>query len=153
GLGTTALTEAVAQALFRLMAYKDEYEVARLHVDTGFRDSLKAQFEGPFTVHYHLAPPLLPAGRDARGRPRKRAFSPWIVPLFRVLARMKRLRGTALDPFGYTTERRMERDLVPWFEGVIDALLAGLDASTVDEAAAIARLALEIRGYGPVKEA
>ena len=153
GLGTTALTEAVAQALFRLMAYKDEYEVARLHMDTGFRDSLKAQFEGPFTVRYHLAPPLLPAGRDARGRPRKRAFGPWIMPLFRVLARMKRLRGTALDPFGYTAERRMERELVPWFEGVIDALLAALDASTVDEATAIARLALEIRGYGPVKEA
>jgi indolepyruvate ferredoxin oxidoreductase len=150
-LGTQALTDAVARGLFRLMAYKDEYEVARLHTETGFLERLKDDFEGDFKVNYYLAPPLLPAGTDARGRPRKRRFGPWLRPAFKALARMKRLRGTVFDPFGHTAERRMERGLIDWYEGTVRRLLAEATPETADEAAAIAALALEIRGYGPVK--
>jgi indolepyruvate ferredoxin oxidoreductase len=150
--GTEGLTEAVARSLFRLMAYKDEYEVARLHVGTGFLDRVAEQFEGEYRVVHHLAPPFLPTGTDARGRPRKRAFGPWIRAPFRLLARMKRLRGTALDPFGYTAERRMERDLVRWFEGIVDELTARLGTAPMDELLWIARAPMGMRGFGPVKE-
>ncbi len=122
-----ALTEAVARSLFKLMAYKDEYEVARLHMQTGFLDELKREFEGDFSVTYHLAPPILPSERDARGRPRKRAFGQWIQMPLSFLAHLKMLRGTAFDPFGYTAERRAERELIGWYEGVIDQMLDGLD--------------------------
>ncbi len=145
------LASAVAQALFRLMAYKDEYEVARLHAHTGFVERLREQFEGEFRIVHHLAPPLVPTGHDALGRPRKRAFGPWMHKAFGVLAKMKGLRATALDPFGYTHERRAERALVPWFEGVIEQLLNGLCAANVAERAGLARRVLDIRGFGPVK--
>jgi indolepyruvate ferredoxin oxidoreductase len=151
--GTQALTEAVARALFKLMAYKDEYEVARLHMASGFLDELRREFEGDFSVNYHLAPPLLPAKLDARGRPRKRSFGPWIQRPLKLLARLKVLRGTPLDPFGYTAERRAERGLIGWYEGQIDRLLGKLDAKCLPELLTIARAPLDIRGYGPVKEA
>jgi indolepyruvate ferredoxin oxidoreductase len=151
--GPKVLTEAVARALFKLMSYKDEYEVARLHMQTGFLAELDRVFEGPFKVNYHLAPPLLATGRDARGRPRKRQFGPWVRRPMRLLARMKRLRGTAFDVFGYTAERRMERELIGWYEGVVDRLVAQLGHGDTRRLVAIARAALEIRGYGPVKEA
>ena len=150
--GTESLTDAVARSLFRLMAYKDEYEVARLHVETGFLDRVAEQFEGEYRVVHHLAPPVWPTGTDARGRPRKRAFGPWIRTPFRLLARMRRLRGTALDPFGYTAERRMERDLVRWFEGIVDELTARLGAAPAEELLWIARAPQGMRGFGPVKE-
>ncbi|WP_159007856.1 indolepyruvate ferredoxin oxidoreductase family protein [Bradyrhizobium sp. S69] len=152
-LGTQALTEAVARALFKLMAYKDEYEVARLHMASGFLDELQREFEGNFSINYHLAPPLLPAGLDARGRPRKRSFGPWIQRPLKILARLKVLRGTPLDPFGYTAERRAERGLIGWYEAQIDHLLGKLDAKRLPELLKIARAPLDIRGYGPVKEA
>jgi indolepyruvate ferredoxin oxidoreductase len=152
-LGTQALSEAVARALFKLMAYKDEYEVARLHMASGFLDELRREFEGDFSVNYHLAPPLLPTKLDARGRPRKRSFGPWIQGPFKILARLKVLRGTPLDPFGYTAERRAERGLIGWYEGQIDRLLDKLDAKCLPELLTIARAPLDIRGYGPVKEA
>jgi indolepyruvate ferredoxin oxidoreductase len=155
--GSEGLTEAVARSLFKLMAYKDEYEVARLHMQTGFLDRLKEEFEGDFKVSYHLAPPLLPLGRDARGRPRKVRFGQWMQVPFRVLAAMKFLRGTVLDPFGHTAERRAERALIGWYEGVVETLLARVGAQTgradTAELAAIAALPMDIRGYGPVKEA
>ncbi|MGY3426779.1 hypothetical protein ACVWZW_007283 [Bradyrhizobium sp. F1.13.4] len=116
-LNSEALTEAVARALFKLMAYKDEYEVARLHMQSGFLDELKGEFEGEFSVRYHLAPPFLPSRRDDRGRPRKRSFGQWIQMPLAMLARLKGLRGTPFDPFGYTAERRAERGtdhLVRW---------------------------------------
>ena len=133
------------------MAYKDEYEVARLHAHTGFLDRLREQFDGEFRLVHHLAPPLLPTGHDALGRPRKRAFRPWMHKTFGVLAKMKHLRGTALDPFGYTAERRTERALVPWFEQVVSRLLDGVNAGNVAERANIVRRVLDIRGFGPVK--
>jgi indolepyruvate ferredoxin oxidoreductase len=134
------------------MAYKDEYEVARLHMETGFLERLRQEFEGDFTVNYHLAPPLLAFGNDARGRPLKRRFGQWIQPAFRMLARLKFLRGTALDIFGYGHERRMERELIGWYEALISELLPQLRIETIEPLVKIASLPMEIRGYGPVKE-
>jgi len=151
--GSSSLTDAVAKSLFRLMAYKDEYEVARLHVDMGFAERLKADFEGDFRIVHHLAPPFLASGTDARGRPLKRAFGPWIRLPFRLLARLKRLRGTAFDPFGRTAERRMERDLIVWYEKLAARAAAEATPATRDAWAAILAMPLGIRGYGPVKEA
>jgi indolepyruvate ferredoxin oxidoreductase len=152
-LGSEALTDAVVRSLFKLMAYKDEYEVARLHMESGFLDELRQEFEGDFKTKYHLAPPLLPSRKDARGRPRKRAFGPWLQMPLKLLARAKFLRGTAFDPFGYTAERRSERELISWYEQQIDAILAKLTAKNLPDLVAIARAPLEIRGYGPVKDA
>ncbi|SMX38862.1 indolepyruvate ferredoxin oxidoreductase family protein [Maliponia aquimaris] len=146
-----ALTEASAKGLFKLMSYKDEYEVARLHTETGFVEGLKERFEGDFTVKHHLAPPLLSRGTDARGRPLKRAFGPWVQVVFRRLARMKHLRGTRWDLFGRTEERRMERALIEEYRALLDRLAAGLTEDNRDEAARIAALVMEIRGFGPVK--
>ncbi|MCR4266795.1 indolepyruvate ferredoxin oxidoreductase family protein [Nitratireductor sp. ZSWI3] len=151
-LGGTAVTEAVARSLFKLMAYKDEYEVARLHMETGFAERLARDFEGDYRIVHHLAPPFLAAGTDARGRPLKRAFGPWVRLPMRLLARLKRLRGTPFDPFGRTAERRMERELIGWYEACVDTALEKLGA---DNAAALAEtlaLPMQIRGYGPVKE-
>ena len=147
------LTAAVARSLFKLMAYKDEYEVARLHVRPEFLDRLRDQFDGDLKLNFHLAPPFLPAGRDARGRPRKRAFGPWILPAFRLLARMRGLRGTALDPFGHTAERKMERGLIDWYEAVVDTLLSRVGQEPIETLVAIAAAPMDIRGYGPVKDA
>jgi len=152
-LGTEALTEAVARALFKLMAYKDEYEVARLHMASGFLDELRREFEGDFAVNYHLAPPFLPTRADARGRPRKRRFGPWIQLPLKMLTRLKMLRGTLFDPFGYTAERREERELISWYEAQINAVLGKLGAERLPDLLRIARAPLEIRGYGPVKQA
>lgn len=150
--GTDALTKAVARSLFKLMSYKDEYEVARLHTQTGFLDELTQTFEGNFSVHYHLAPPMLLTGQDARGRPLKREFGSWIRMPFHVLARMKRLRGTAFDLFGYTVERRMERDLISWYEQLVEKLLSKLDTQDHGQLVEIASGPMQIRGFGPVKE-
>ena len=152
-LGSETLTEAVARSLFKLMAYKDEYEVARLHMETGFLDELRREFEGDFKVVYHMAPPFLATQKDARGRPRKRAFGPWLQTPLRILARMKFLRGTAFDPFGHTAERRTERALIGWYEEQIDRIVANLDPGRLPDLLAIARAPMDIRGYGPVKEA
>ncbi|MBZ0162063.1 MAG: indolepyruvate ferredoxin oxidoreductase family protein [Notoacmeibacter sp.] len=147
-----ALTEAVAKGLFKLMSYKDEYEVARLHTQTGFIEGLKDRFEGDFTVRHHLAPPFMPADRDARGRPRKRSFGGWIRRPVAILARMKHLRGTPFDVFGHSKDRKLERALIGEYNALTGTLLAGLTAENRDEAARIAGLVMEIRGFGPVKE-
>ncbi|MCD6071613.1 MAG: pyruvate ferredoxin oxidoreductase, partial [Microvirga sp.] len=152
-LGSDALTDAVARSLFKLMAYKDEYEVARLHMETGFLDKLQQEFDGDFTVKYHLAPPLLSSKLDARGRPKKRAFGQWIQTPMRVLARMKIVRGTPFDIFGYTAERRTERALIGWYEAQVERMLESLDAQRFTSLLAIAKAPMDIRGYGPVKEA
>ena len=151
--GDGKLARAVAHGLFKLMAYKDEYEVARLHTETGFVERLDDQFEGDFKVVHHLAPPFLSGKLDAQGRPKKRAFGGWVRGPMKVLARMKRIRGTMFDPFGYTTERRMERALITEFETVIERLLRSLTRENLSEAARIAAMVMEIRGFGPVKEA
>jgi indolepyruvate ferredoxin oxidoreductase len=149
-LGKTTLGEAVARYLFKLMAYKDEYEVARLHSDPAFHQRISTMFEGKYKLNYHLAPPLL-APQNARGELLKRSYGPVMGAVFRLLARLKGLRGTALDPFGYTAERREERALVAEYQLCITELLAGLTAANHAAAVELARLPEQIRGYGHVK--
>jgi indolepyruvate ferredoxin oxidoreductase len=144
------LAEAVARYLFKLMAYKDEYEVARLHSDPAFKQKIGAMFEGDYRVHYHLAPPLL-ARRNERGELVKRPFGPWMGTAFGLLARLKGLRGTAFDVFGYSEERRVERALIDEYRRTIEELLAGLNPGNHALAVEIARLPEHIRGYGHVK--
>jgi indolepyruvate ferredoxin oxidoreductase len=150
-LQSSRLTEAVARYLFKLMAYKDEYEVARLHTDRSFLDKVTAQFEGDYKLNYHLAPPLM-ARRNDKGELVKRPFGPWMLKAFAVLARLRGLRGTALDPFGRTAERRTERALIAEYRACVEELLRGLNAGNHALAVEIARIPEEIRGYGHVKE-
>jgi indolepyruvate ferredoxin oxidoreductase len=150
-LASTRLTEAVARYLFKLMAYKDEYEVARLHTDPAFTDRIASMFEGDYKLVHHLAPPMI-AKRNERGELVKQPFGPWMRGAFRWLAKMKGLRGSALDPFGRTAERRTERALIAEYRAAVDELLAGLNAGNLPLAVEIARIPEEIRGYGHVKE-
>lgn len=144
----------VAEQLARLMAYKDEYEVARLYSLPAFCEGLAAQFDGDYKVTLNLAPPLLAWRRDVRtGRPRKIEFGSWIFPVFKLLAALKCLRGTPFDIFGMTAERRMERRLVVEYRELVTALANGLTAGNAERAAEIAGAARLIAGYGPVKEA
>ena len=143
------LRAAVAKAYHKLLSCKDEFEVARLHLDT--KAKVRTEFEGDVKLRYHLAPPLLP-GRDGAGRPRKREFGGWIAHVFPVLARLKFLRGTAFNPFGYTAERRMERALIAQYEADMAAWLPKAGAVDATALLALAELPLSIRGFGPVKE-
>ncbi|MGN6457653.1 MAG: indolepyruvate ferredoxin oxidoreductase family protein, partial [Achromobacter mucicolens] len=149
------VTRAVARNLAKLMTYKDEYEVARLHADPAFKDRLRAQFEGEpgrdYTLRYYLAPPIL-ARRDARGRLQKRAYGAWMESAFRLLAPLKRVRGTWLDVFGRTAERRMERQLAADYLALADEFARTLDAGNRDVALELANVPDAIRGYGHVKE-
>jgi len=147
------LAEAVARNYAKLLAYKDEYEVARLHADGEFERKIDAMFEGDYRVVYHLAPPLL-ARKDPRtGEPRKIEFGPWVLPLFKVLKSLRGLRGTALDVFGYTEERRTERALIAEYEETVDRVLAGLTAHNHAIALELLSLPEEIRGFGHIKMA
>jgi indolepyruvate ferredoxin oxidoreductase len=147
----TSLTQAVARYAFKLMAYKDEYEVARLYTSGDFEKKIRDTFEGDYKIHFHLAPPLL-AKKDADGHLRKAEYGPWVFKAFRVLAKLKGLRGGALDVFGYTAERKMERQLIADYFVQIDELLAGLDNENHALAVDIASIPEHIRGYGHVKE-
>jgi indolepyruvate ferredoxin oxidoreductase len=153
GLGD-GFARAVGVTGLRLMAYKDEYEVARLHRAPGFRAALAATFDGGGRPRVHLAPPLLPLGRDGRtGRPRKIALGRSADLAFAVLVRLKWLRGTPFDPFGHTAERRAERRLARDFATLVARLSAGLTPETHARAVAIAELGQSVRGFGPVKAA
>ncbi|MEK8053270.1 indolepyruvate ferredoxin oxidoreductase family protein [Ideonella sp. DXS22W] len=147
---STRLAEAVARYLFKLMAYKDEYEVARLHTDPAFTAKIAAQFEGDYKLVHHLAPPLLAKTND-RGEMVKQAYGPWMRSAFGWLAKMKGLRGTALDVFGKTEERRTERALIGEYRDTVEELLRTLDAGRLPLAVDIARIPEDIRGYGHVK--
>jgi len=151
--GSSKLAEAVARNYAKLLAYKDEYEVARLHSDAGFLKRLGEQFEGEYRFVYHLAPPLLARPDPNTGEPRKMQFGPWMLGAMRLLARFKGLRGTVLDPFGRTTERRTERALIAEYEQTLEQLLAGLTRENHSLALEIASLPDAIRGYGHVKAA
>ncbi len=144
---------AVAASAFKLMAYKDEYEVARLQLDPSFKARLAATFEGDAKLRYHLAPPLLARTDPRTGHPKKMAFGRWIVPLFRLLAAGRRLRGSPFDLFGYTAERRMERQLIADYFHLVERLCAELSAGNHGLATEIAALPQEIRGYGYIKQA
>jgi indolepyruvate ferredoxin oxidoreductase len=146
----TLLAEAVASNLFKLMAYKDEYEVARLHTDAAFAQKIAGMFEGEYKLAYHLAPPLL-ARRNAQGELVKQRFGPWMGAAFRLLARLKGLRGTALDVFGHTEERRGERALIADYLRSVEDIIAGLTPANHAQALELARIAEHIKGFGHVK--
>ncbi len=148
--GGTPLSEAVARYLFKLMAYKDEYEVARLHTDPAFTAKVAGMFEGDYKLVHHLAPPGI-AKKNERGELVKQPFGPWMRTAFGLLAKMKGLRGTALDVFGRTEERKMERALINEYLVCIEELLQALNAGNRALAAEIARIPEDIRGYGHVK--
>jgi indolepyruvate ferredoxin oxidoreductase len=151
-IGSTRLAEAVARAYHRLLAYKDEYEVARLHADGFLEKKVAGMFEGDYTVAFHLAPPLIAKLDPVSGEPRKMRFGPWILPVFKLLKRLRFLRGTAFDPFGHTEERRMERALIGEYEGCVERLLAGLTPQNQALAVQIASLPDEMRGFGYIKK-
>ncbi len=144
------LTEAVAKYLFKLMAYKDEYEVARLYTSGAFAAKIAGMFEGDYKLKFHLAPPLL-AKHDAKGHLVKQEFGPWMMKAFGLLAKCKGLRGTALDPFGYTAERREERGLITHYRETVARLLPQLSAGNLATLVAVASIPEDIRGYGHVK--
>ena len=150
-LGKSSLAEAVARSLFKLMAYKDEYEVARLHTETGFQERIAAMFEGDYKVNYHLAPPLL-ARRNAKGELVKRKYGPGMALGFRALAKLRSLRGTPLDIFGRTEERRTERALIGEYRASLEQVLAGLSAGNHALALEIASIPEQIKGFGHVKD-
>ncbi len=149
GISDVRLKEAVAKGYHKLLTYKDEYEVARLLLSS--REKAEAEFEGDLKISYNLAPPIL-GGKDANGRPKKRKFGPSTERLFRILAKLKSLRGTPLDPFGYTAERKMERALIKQYEADMKAWLPKAERVDRDALVALAELPLQIRGFGPVKQ-
>ena len=149
--GTDRFTREVAVSLYKLMAYKDEYEVARLYAESDFFDRIERQFEGDFRLRFHLAPPLL-ARRDDNGHLVKKAYGPWAATAFKWLARLRWLRGTPLDVFGHTAERRAERAAIPAFEALVARLASELDAERLPLAIELARLPQSVRGFGHVKE-
>ena len=150
--GMHGLTEAVARNLFKLMSYKDEYEVARLYSDGTFRRQLEQQFEGDYTLTFHLAPPLF-TKRDANGHLIKKEYGPSMLKWFGLLAKLKGLRGTAFDVFGYTEERRMERALIKDYVQTIEGILGEINGNNVDLAVKIAEIPQRMRGFGHIKEA
>ena len=150
---STELAEAVARNYFKLLAYKDEYEVARLYTQTGFLEQLRSDYQGGLKLRFHFSPSLI-AGIDPNsGRPKKYEFGSWILGVLRVLARFRFLRGTALDPFSYTKERRLERRLIADYEALLAGLCEELDEPHLATAVELAGLPDQIRGYGPIKEA
>jgi len=153
GTGSDALTDAVARSYFKLRAIKDEYEVARLYTNGAFKRQLEATFTDYKKLVFHLSPPLLAREDKATGRPRKMTFGPWMLAAFGILARLKGLRGTPLDLFGRTAERRMERRLIGEYEGVVEQILVHLTPANHALCVALAALPQKMRGFGPVKEA
>lgn len=148
--GETSLTDAAARSLFKLMAYKDEYEVARLYTDGAFKSKVAEVFEGDYKLKFHLAPPLL-AKRNAAGELQKQVFGPWMMSAFKFLSMLKSIRGTAFDPFGYTSERKMERQLIEDFETIMEEVVANLTADRYVAAVELMSLPQKIRGFGHIK--
>ncbi len=149
--GRTRLTEAVIHNYFKLLAYKDEFEIARLYSAPDFARKLAEQFDGDYRIAFNLAPPLLARRDRESGVPRKMSFGPWILSTFRLLARARRLRGTLIDPFGWTKERRIERQLIEEYEKLISEILEGLEPYRYETAVQLASLPQSIRGFGHVK--
>jgi indolepyruvate ferredoxin oxidoreductase len=147
------LAVAVARNYFKLLAYKDEYEVARLYASTPFLAELKEQMEGDYRIQLHLSPPLLARMDPNTGRPRKIAFGSWMVSVMKILARLKFLRGSRLDPFAYGKERRAERQLVKDYEATLDAIAQRINSTNHSLAIELASWPDEVRGFGPVKAA
>jgi indolepyruvate ferredoxin oxidoreductase len=151
-VNSSKLAEAVARYYHKLLAYKDEYEVARLHANGEFEKKIAGMFEGGYRTVFYLAPPLLARTDPLTGEPRKIRFGSWILPAFKVLKTFKFLRGTVLDPFGHTAERRMERALIAEYEHSVERLLAALDAQNHALAVQIASVPEDMRGFGYIKK-
>jgi indolepyruvate ferredoxin oxidoreductase len=150
-VGGDNFTREVACSLYKLLAYKDEYEVARLYTNGEFEAKVKAQFDGEVSLQFHLAPPLF-AKRDKNGHLIKRQYGPWMMTAFRMLAALKSLRGTALDPFGFTEERKQERASIERFRALVLELAHELTDKNLKIAVELARLPQTERGFGHVKE-
>ncbi len=151
--GQSALAEAVARYLFKLMAYKDEYEVARLYADSNFVERVRSSFDGDrLRFEFHLAPPLFARTDPLTGEPKKMSFGPWMLTAFRILSKFRFLRGTLLDPFGYSRERRTERRLIADYEALLADITAELTPANHHTAVALAAIPEKIRGFGPVKQ-
>ena len=150
--GATDLTAAVARYYFKLLAIKDEYEVARLYAETDFVQRVAAQFEGDYKLNFYLAPPTLSKATANDGEPKKKKYGPWMMPAFRLLAKMRRYRGTAIDIFGRTSERKRERALIGEYETLIAEILDRLTPQNYEIAVDLASIPEHIRGYGHVKE-
>jgi indolepyruvate ferredoxin oxidoreductase len=150
--GATDLTEAVARYYFKLLAIKDEYEVARLYAETDFLQRVAAQFEGDYKLNFYLAPPTLSKAATKDGEPKKTKYGPWVMTAFRLLAKMRRYRGTALDIFGRTADRKMERALIGEYETLIPEVLERLSPQNYQTAVDLASIPEYIRGYGHVKD-
>jgi indolepyruvate ferredoxin oxidoreductase len=149
--GRSGLAEAIAKSYFKLLSYKDEYEVARLYASPAFEKALSEQFEKTGKLQFHLAPPLLARRNKDTGEPQKITFGPWMLPVFRFLAKWKHLRGTGWDVFGYTAERKLERQMITDYERLVEEILGLLDASKHATSVGLASLALDIKGYGHIK--
>ena len=150
--GRSGLAEAVARSYFKLLAYKDEYEVARLYASPAFEKALGEQFESRRKLEFHLAPPLLARRDKATGEPRKMRFGAWMLPVFRLLAKGKRLRGTPWDVFGYSAERKLERQMIVDYEKLMNEIAQRLTPLTHAKSIALASVALDIKGFGHIKE-
>ncbi len=150
--GSEVLTETAARTLFKLMAYKDEYEVSRLHASPEFEQQLQSQFEPGFKLQYHLAPPFLSAAKDSRGRPLKRQYGAWMGSVMKRMAQLKFLRGTPADVFGYSAERKAERALIQWYFDLMQQCARQLSEANTDQWQEILSAPQAIRGYGVVKE-
>jgi indolepyruvate ferredoxin oxidoreductase len=150
--GSQALTDAVARNFYKLLAYKDEYEVARLYSDGAFLDSVRQSFAGEYRLRFHLAPPIFSRVDRGSGRPKKREFGPWMIWAMGLLAKGKVLRGTIFDPFGRSGERRAERALIRRYETLVREVLDRLTPANAEAALALLRWPEMIRGYGPVKK-
>jgi indolepyruvate ferredoxin oxidoreductase len=151
--GRSGLAEAAARNLYKLMAYKDEYEVARLYTDGTFLKQLHERFEGDFKLQFHLAPPLLAERDPTSGHLKKKAYGPWMLKAFGLMAHLKGLRGTAWDPFGRTAERRTERRLIGEYTAILEEILSRLNQANHQTAVELARIPARIRGFGHVKDA
>ena len=150
--GKTGLADAVARYLFKLMAYKDEYEVARLYAEPSFLAQVKNEVAGDnLTLKFHLAPPLFARKDKVTGLPKKMTLGPWMLPAFRVLAKFKLLRGTALDVFGYSQERRTERKLIADYQALLEEIMGKLTPDNHHIAVGLANIPEKIRGFGHVK--
>jgi indolepyruvate ferredoxin oxidoreductase len=147
------LVETAARSLFKLMAYKDEYEVARLHTSEQFAAQLDAQFEDGFQLNYHLAPPVLASSRDSRGRPLKKTYGQWMGRVFKPLAALRVLRGTPFDMFGYSSERKEERALIRWYLALLEQCAKECSDDSLPVWREVLQSPMRIRGYGSVKEA
>lgn len=150
--GITLLTEAVARGYHKLLAYKDEYEVARLYTDTDFLKRVEEQFEGDYKLVFHLAPPTLADKDPQTGELKKKAYGPWMLKAMGTLAKFRHLRGSMLDPFARSHDRRLDRELIADYERVVEEIITNLDHSNHEAAIELAAIPDQIRGYGHVRE-